>query len=402
MLTLPIEQAEPGMKLAAPVTHPEHPDQDLLKMGYVLEAQVIGRLKSLGIGYIYVDYPGLDDLDRHLASHLSPARQKLYSQIKETIVAGQKRTRPAVSYTDYYATTRELVLTLMSQGQHPVYIENMSRMGDDAVTHAAAVAHLGLLLGIKLELYLISQRKRLSAQHAKEVVNIGVAGMLHDMGKLTLPEPLRIHNGLQLPEKPDDLEQFQAHAQRGYELIRGGVEPSAAAAVLQHHQHWDGSGFPSLAHREGASPRKQDQIHIFARVVAVADLYDRLAAPTGAAQRRPNIAVHHLLRTRYASWCDPLILRTLEAVAPPFPPGSIVTLSDGVSAVVVDVDPADPYRPVVKRWLGQSKGVDGGRLDLQEAGAPTITHVAGEPVRELMAHLSLRDARQAELQQAAA
>ncbi len=385
MLILAVEEAKAGMTLAAPVTHPDHPDQDLLKAGYVLIDEVLGRLRGMGVAFVYVDYPGLDDLDRHLAVNLSPARQKLYKQIKETIGAGQRRTKPAVSYIDYYATSRELITTLMDQGQHPIYIEHMSRMGADAVTHAAAVAHLSLLLGIKLEPYLIAQRQRLPAHHAKEVVNLGVAGMLHDMGKLNLPEELQRYTGASPPEDEEQLRQWQEHSRQGYEMVRAGIEPSAAAAVLHHHQHFDGSGFPATVHRDGTrSHLAAKGVHVFARIIAVADLYDRLATPMDDRQRRPNLQVLHLMKTRYASWCDPVVLRMLESIAPPFPPGSMLTLSDGTCAVVVDVGTNDPYRPIIKRITDDNLTLDEKRVDLRAANSPTITHVGKVAVQNLI------------------
>ena len=246
MLILSLEQVKAGMKLAAPVFNPEHPDQDLLKGGYVLEEPVLQRLKEIGVPYIYVDYPALADLDRHLAPYLSPARQRIYCQIKETITAARKHTRPAVSYIDYYSATREMVCTLLAQGQHPVYLDQMAHLGIDAIGHAAAVAHLSLLLGLKLQRYLIDQRNRLPVHHAKEVVNLGVGGMLHDMGKLKLPESLQNHSTVDAPEDATQRALWETHAQLGFELIHNGVEASAASAVLHHHQHYDGSGFPPV------------------------------------------------------------------------------------------------------------------------------------------------------------
>src|SRR5438105_13402609 len=113
VLIVPIEEAQPGMKLAMHVSHPEQPDHDLLKAGYLLDLKVIGRLRALAIPCVYVDYPGLEDLDRHLAPYLSPARQELYTQIKETITSVEKKTRPSVGFADYYATTRQLIITLL-------------------------------------------------------------------------------------------------------------------------------------------------------------------------------------------------------------------------------------------------------------------------------------------------
>ena len=49
LLIVPLDDVRPGMQLAAPVKHPDHPDQDLLKRGYVIEETVLSRLRDLGI-----------------------------------------------------------------------------------------------------------------------------------------------------------------------------------------------------------------------------------------------------------------------------------------------------------------------------------------------------------------
>jgi HD-GYP domain-containing protein (c-di-GMP phosphodiesterase class II) len=371
------------MKLAAPVSHPDQPEQELLRAGYVLEPEVIRRLRELGIASIFVDYPALDDLDRHLAAFLSPARQKLYTQMKRTIETSQRRTSPGVSYNDYYTTTRELMTTLLSQGQHPIFLDQMARLGTDAVGHAMAVAHLSLLLGIKLESYLVEERKRLPSSRAKDVVNLGVAGMLHDVGKYQLPESLWHVDQIAPPTDPAALEQWQGHPRLSYEQIREAVEPTAASSVLQHHQHFDGSGFPSLT-TEGAEARtlSERRIHIFARIMLAADLYDRLA--TGHPRRKSNVEVLHLLRTKYASWIDPVVLRGLIAVAPPFPPGCRLRLSDDTSAIVLRVDHGDPYFPIVRRVAEEDWQLQGEQIDLSNPEAQQITSVGETRVKGLV------------------
>lgn len=384
MLICSLDETSPGMTLAAPVSHPDQPGQYLLKRGYALEESVIARLRDLGVEAVYVDYPGLDDLDKHLAVQLSPERQNIYRQIKETIRANERNAKPTVSYTDYYAGTRQLVLTLMSQGQNPIYLDQMSRMGDDAIGHATAVAHLSLLLGIKLERYLIDQRHRLPPQHAREVVNLGVAGMLHDMGKLKLPDMLRTHHGVNPPKNPSEAAEWENHPRYSYELVHDGMEPSGASAVLHHHQHFDGSGFPVTQHRDGTSSRLEGQkIHVFARILLAADLYDQLTIAARGQKRRSNVEILHLMRTAYNGWVDPEVIRILQAVCPPFPPGSMVQLSDGTSAVIVRVDGARPYRPMVRRL-----GADGATLDdpinLSESGAPAIRSIGGTAIESFL------------------
>jgi HD-GYP domain-containing protein (c-di-GMP phosphodiesterase class II) len=162
-------------------------------------------------------------------------------------------------------------------------------------------------------------------------------------------------------------------------MVRQTLEPSASAAVLHHHQNYDGTGFPKIGSHESGSP-SGSAIHVFARVIHAANLYDRLA--TGAYdRRRSNIEILHLMRTKYAGRIDPIILRTLQAIAPPFPPGAKLSLTDGTDAVVVRVDQADPYFPVVRRLVGTEMKLDHKSLDLRDYDAPGIgriglTHVA--------------------------
>jgi response regulator RpfG family c-di-GMP phosphodiesterase len=304
----------------------------------------------MGVEVIYVDYPGLEDLDRHMAAYLSPARQQIYAQIRDTIAAVQKTAKPTVAFPDYYASTRELVMTLMQQGQHAIYLDQMSAMlGGSAVAHAAAVAHLSLMLGLRLELYLIQQRSRLAPQHAREVINLGVAGMLHDIGTAGLPAPLRQFSRVAPPEDETEINEWATHPQRGYDMIKGGVEATAAAAVLHHHQHFDGSGFPSMPVKPGNEPRNVGQrIHVFARIVAIADLYERLTVGNDG-RRRANIEIIHIMRTHYAGCLDPEIMKIVPSIIPPFPPGMRISLSDGSQAITVGIHSDRPYQPLVRR-----------------------------------------------------
>lgn len=385
MLILPIEEATPGVTLAMGVMNPQQPDRQLLKAGYVLDERVLRRLQDLGIPFIYVDYPDLADLDKLLMPSLSPARQQMYMQIKNTFAAVEKTARPTVTFPDYYAVTRELVLTLMQQGQNPVYMDLMgAQMSGNAVAHSAAVAHLSLTLGIKLEQYLISQRKRLSPQHAREVVNLGVGGMLHDIGKARLDKHLRdFHTCNPAGDESDDAA-WQAHVSLGYEMVRNGVEPSAAAAVMHHHQTFDGAGFPSLTNAEGEyRPPAGEKIHIFARIVGVANRFDRLRlAPDG--RRRPNIEVLHLLRTEHNEHLDPQIARILPSVIPPFPPGMKVKLSDGTMGVVTNFAISEPYKPTVRRLAEDNWSLEGAPIDLGAVPEITIAKIDGHSTSGLL------------------
>jgi HD-GYP domain-containing protein (c-di-GMP phosphodiesterase class II) len=382
-----MEQVQAGMKLAVTVSHPEQPDHTLLNAGFELNNEVIGRLRGLGVENVYVDYPDLGDLDRHMAAYLSPQRQVVYNQIRDAMTAVQRQAKPNVPYTDYYASTRELILTLMSQGEHAIYLDQMSgKLGGHAVAHATAVAHLSLMLGLRLETYLVQQRSRLTTAHAREVTNLGVAAMLHDIGIAQLPAAVRKFSRVNLPEDKALWAEWQTHPQRGYDLIKGGVEATAANAVLHHHQHFDGTGFPVMPVKPGDDgPRNAgERIHIFARILAVADLYDRLTVgETG--HRRANIEILHLMRTQYASTLDPMIMKMVPTVIPPFPPGMTVTLNDGTDAVVVGMQSHRPYHPLVKRITDLATFKLGGAvIDMALQPNLRIDRVGCKPVADMV------------------
>jgi HD-GYP domain-containing protein (c-di-GMP phosphodiesterase class II) len=189
------------------------------------------------------------------------------------------------------------------------------------------------------------------------VVNLGVAGMLHDIGKTKLPAALRGASAVALPATEADRAAWETHSQLGYEMIKGGLEPSASAAVLHHHQHFDGTGFPAIQMRDGAKTHASgESIHIFARILHLADLFEHLTArPAG---RRTNVEILHLLRSKFGQSLDPRLLIELPKIIPPFPPGSKVRLSDGRDAVVTAIDPEDPYHPTVKRLVPPGKAVE--------------------------------------------
>src|SRR3569623_1200462 len=171
------------MRLAAPVAHPEQPGHDLLKAGFTLTPAVIDRLKAMGVSQVFVDYPDLAALARLMPPSLRPTRQVVYKQVRDTLSAVQRTTKPTVAFHDYYASMREMVITLMQGGQHPVYLDLMAgQLGAAAVAHATAVAHLALVIGLRLEDYLVRQRSRLAPRHAREAQVVEHAGdaQVHD------------------------------------------------------------------------------------------------------------------------------------------------------------------------------------------------------------------------------
>ncbi|HCT45639.1 MAG TPA: hypothetical protein DF699_10545 [Phycisphaerales bacterium] len=106
----------------------------------------------------------------------------------------------------------------------------------------------------------------------------------------------------------------------------------------------------------------------------MADLYDRIVHPaytiTDSEETRksrpPVYALNRMMREPYRSWVDPIVLQSLVTVCPAYAPGSRVGLSDGREAVVIDWDPRDPCRPVVREVTHFEDPDFGEVIDLRE------------------------------------
>ena len=151
-------------------------------------------MREAGVTSIYVEHPRLGHLDRFVARS-APRPARWWQTTSRTCLPQllAKRPLPSAMPTITRRGTKSSALRC-KKGWTVSTSTSLSRRPDDHAGHAAAVAVLAVMLGVRLEDYLVSQRRRLNPAHAKEVVNLAVAGMLHDIGKAKLPAELRAHD----------------------------------------------------------------------------------------------------------------------------------------------------------------------------------------------------------------
>lgn len=353
MLRVPIAYAKPGMVLALPVFHPRRADTVLLSDGMQLEARSIARLAEIELKELWIRYPGVEFVREYICPAVFGAQAGLTRRIAEAF-EGVSHAAPAkLEYTAYRIAISSLMDRLIANPRAAVFAQELVSRDDAALAHASAVSFLAVLMGLKLEDYLITERARLSSHVARDVTSLGVGAMFHDIGMLRLTPEVVQHWNRTLD---DSYEPWRAHVQIGYELVKEAIGPSAAAGVLHHHQKFDGTGFPARQRYDsGITTVEQlsgSDIHVFARIISVGDLFDRLRHPPGApagSAPTPVVRVLKMLQEApYASWIDPMVFRALLAVVPAYLPGTMVTLSNGMNAVVTDWFPDDPCRPTVQ------------------------------------------------------
>ncbi|MDX2016702.1 MAG: HD domain-containing protein [Planctomycetota bacterium] len=405
MLRVSVKQARAGMVLAMPVfAAGDHwgaaQDAALLNSGVELDERTIDRLREMGVGSVWVRYPSLEGLAKFADEGVFRACAQVASALSTALDPASARATARLEFGAYKRAIGSLLRKLHKAPHAAVFLGQMNDARTPMARHAGNVCLLSVLMGLKLDFYLIRERPKVAAHTAMDVSNLGLAAMLHDAGILRLEDHVLERQRARVDGPDEDDPDWREHVRLGYELLRGEIEPSAAAAVLQHHQRVDGSGYPQTVPASATNPARGmlgNEIHVFARIIAAADVFDRLrhgaraeidAGPGELRVVRPAVAAcKRMLEGAEAAGLDPIVVRGLIAAAPPFGPGTLVRLSDGREAAVCDWDLKDPCRPVVQIVPDLERGARAlktprpERVDLRDRRDVTIIEAEGFDVR---------------------
>ncbi|GGK38268.1 HD domain-containing phosphohydrolase [Aliivibrio fischeri] len=151
--------------------------------------------------------------------------------------------------------------------------------------HVKRVAKMSSLLG------------RLYELPKSEYKLLEVISPMHDVGKIGIPEAILDKPGKLTPEERTIIE---THTIMGYKLLMSGdgeIMQSAARIALEHHERWDGKGYPNQL--------KGEEIHIFARITAIVDVFDALMSKRCYKEAWPLERVIELFKQERGRQFDP-------------------------------------------------------------------------------------------------
>ena len=189
----------------------------------------------------------------------------------------------------------------------------------------------------------------------KRLKYLTLGAILHDLGKLQIQR--------EILNKPGNLtnhemQQIRQHPALGVQMLQEArLPPQVLLAVKQHHERWDGKGYP-----DGLSG---NEIHPDAQIVAVTDVYEALTADR---PYRKGLPPYHAMEMVIA-WSEkdfnPLVVQALRNSLILYPENAIVTLNTGEIGIVAAVPIRTPTRPLVRllfnrdgRYVNQEQYVD--------------------------------------------
>jgi putative nucleotidyltransferase with HDIG domain len=177
----------------------------------------------------------------------------------------------------------------------------------------------------RVQHYAVELAKRVGVNEPAQINAIEAASLLHDMGKLAVPEYILNKPGALTPA---EFEKMKLHASVGADIL-GAIEfPYPVVPIVRHHhENWDGTGYP-----DGL---RATDIPIGARILSVVDCFDALTSDRPYRPKLPDSEAVKILLQRRGTMYDPVIVDTFvaihEDIAPPVDQSGLE--KEGLSAI---------------------------------------------------------------------
>lgn len=175
--------------------------------------------------------------------------------------------------------------------------------------------------------------------------NLGTGGLLHDLGKLRIPVSI-LHKPSGLT--PEEFEIVKRHPIQGQEMLwKVDVSSEILLAIRQHHERWNGQGYPDHLIKRAIDPSAQ--------IVAIADVFDALTADRPYRKGLPPYHAFEMIMAGAGIDFAPDVVQAFRRSLVLYPENSVVTLNTGEVGIVIAVPFNYPTRPLV-RLLFDEKG----------------------------------------------
>jgi putative nucleotidyltransferase with HDIG domain len=234
-------------------------------------------------------------------------------------------SRPEESVNQATQLVTQITDAVLSAPELAIHVMGDTAGNEELYFHSLNVTMLAMMIAREVNL-------------PPEVANLlGLGALLHDIGRKNIPDKI-----LTKPEAYTTAEQnlYEMHAQYGAEMAqRLQCMPAVAAVIHDHHELFDGSGYPRKLKGEG--------IGVLARIVAIANYYDELCNPFNVAHALTPHEALSMMFAKHRPKFDPRLLQMFIRCLGVYPPGTVVQLSNGMTGMVATVNTERPMKPML-------------------------------------------------------
>lgn len=321
MRLVSIENVRPGVSLGKSIF--DSYGRVLLTKGTTLYPQYIKRLRNLKYKSLYIidgisESVTIDDIVSE------ETRLEVFQLTREALMK--------VSVGDTFEEKKikkvvtDVVEEILNNKDIIIHLTDIKSMQDHTFGHSVNVCIMSIMTGISM------------GYDEQKLMELGTGALLHDIGKAKILE--EVNKEERLTEQVYRL--IQKHCEFGWEILKNSDDISIFSAhiALEHHERFDGSGYPRKLSGKG--------IMEYARIVAVADVYDALASDRPYRDRMLPHEVINYIESKQGTEFDPDIVTKFIPNIAPYPVGSLVILNSGMKGIVVTVNKKCPSKPIVK------------------------------------------------------
>jgi len=331
-----IQDLQPGMVVATDVYNRQ--DQLVLSAGTVLTEKIISRLSIYSIYFVRIKkVENIDqgEVGQSYAEKVrnSEAFKEFHQEFDETVELMQSVISDFASNEVTMDAVNQVVdeAIIMIDADHKEFnvfdiVHNMRQSSDITYAHSINVAMI---------CHTIAKWIGMSEDEATLAFTCGI---LHDIGKLRIPDEI-INKTEKLTKEEFDL--LKTHPIEGYNMLKElPIDKHIKNAALMHHERADGSGYPI--------GMKGNDIDKFARIVAIADVYEAATAPRVYRKSMSPFEVFELFEKEGIQKYDTQIVMTfMEKLADTYMLNR-VRLSNDMIGKIVFINKQAVSRPVVK------------------------------------------------------
>lgn len=242
-------------------------------------------------------------------------------RILHTLRMGQELDVAAVK-----VVVKECVESILRHPAAMLWLARIKNSDHYTAEHSLRVSILSIALGKELGIPLY------------QLEQIGVCGMLHDVGKIKVPNEILNKPGALTAE---ELRIMQSHAAEGRKLLMSNqqITPATVDVAYSHHERLDGKGYP-----RGLDASR---IPYFAKVIAVADSYDAINSDRVYSKGKSSLESLRILLDAVNCHFDEAIVECFIRLIGLYPPGEIAELSSGEVGIIIGCPPGNKLRPKV-------------------------------------------------------
>lgn len=318
-VSISIEGCSVGMKIAEPIFN--HHGAIIIPEGTILDSTMINRLENMGVETIKVYKEDIETpqiiMVKQYTEHVSNVKDVLKDISDGKNLDFEKVVNVADDIIDKFKESKNVFSCIKQIRTADEYTYN----------HCVNVSLISMMIGNWLKM------------NEEDVNNIVYAGLLHDIGKAKIPPEILNKPGKLTPEEYEIMKKHVSYAEELLEDMTD-INKDVKLGIIMHHEREDGTGYLL-----GASG---EQIHPYAKILAVADVYDAMTSNRVYREKQNPFDVFEHIRIGTYKTLDPKVGLTFLQHIASYYIGDLCKLNSGETGEIIQISAKDVSRPLIR------------------------------------------------------